>query len=150
MVSLVDIVPQSRTVELSIGAVELRGLGLRHIADLLVRFPELRKLFADDAPALDVEAIIALAPDAVGAIVAEAAGEPEAAGTIADALPLDDLAECVEIVLALTMPNGIAPFMERLGRVLNGGVAGLSGRAAATNTPPPPNSLSHSDMLPAT
>ena len=149
MVSLVDIVPQTRTVALSIGSVELRGLGLRHVADLLVRFPELRKLWAGGAPALDVDTLIEAAPDAVGAIIAIAASQPEAAETIGDALSLDDAAECLIAIRELTMPGGVDPFVERLARLL-GADADPVGKGAATNTPPPPNSSSHTDTLPAT
>lgn len=140
MVSLIDIVPQRRTVRINGGSeVELRGLGLRHIAGLLLRFPELRKLFADGAPALDFEAIITTAPDAIGSIIAEAAGQPEAADNVADAMSVDDCAECVGAVLALTMPDGLGPFMEKLGGLLDGG--GLRvGKEAATTMPPRPSS----------
>jgi hypothetical protein len=94
LVSLIDIVPQTRTVQIAEGELVLRGLGLRQIANLLVRFPELRKLMAEGAPALDIDVLLGLAPDAIGTIVAEAAGQPEAAATIADALSLVDMAEC--------------------------------------------------------
>ena len=149
MVSLVDIVPQTRPVALSIGTVELRGLGLRHIADLLVRFPELRKLWAGGAPALDVDTLIEAAPDAVGAIIAIAASQPEAAETIGDALSIDDAAECLIAIRELTMPGGVDPFVERLSRLL-GADALPSGKEAATNTPPPPNSSSPAATASAT
>jgi len=149
MVSLVDIVPQTRPVELSIGTVELRGLGLRHIADLLVRFPELRKLWAGGAPALDVDSLIEAAPDAVGAIIAIAASQPEAAETIGDALSIDDAAECLIAIRELTMPGGVDPFVEKLARLL-GADALPSGKEADTNTPPPPSNSSHAATAPAT
>lgn len=149
MVSLVDIVPQTRKVELSIGAVELHGLGLRHIADLLVRFPELRKLWAGGAPALDVDVLIAAAPDAVGAIIAIAASQPDAAETIGDALSLDDAAECLIAIRELTMPGGVDPFVEKLSRLL-GADALPSGREAGTSMPPPPSNSSHAATTPAT
>jgi len=149
MVSLVDIVPQTKTVELSIGTVELHGLGLRHIADLLLRFPELRKLWANGAPALDVDTLIESAPDAVGCIIAFAASQPEAADTIGDALSLDDAAECLIAIRELTMPGGVDPFVEKLSRLL-GADALPSGREAATNTPLPPSNSSHAATVPAT
>ena len=149
MVSLVDIVPQTRPVELSIGTVELRGLGLRHIADLLVRFPELRKLWAGGAPAFDVDTLIEAAPDAVGCIIAIAASQPEAAETIGDALSIDDAAECLIAIRELTMPGGVDPFVEKLSRLL-GADALPSGKEAATNTPPPPSNSSHAATAPAT
>src|SRR6516162_11256003 len=104
MVSLIDIVPQTKTVRIAAGEIELRGLALRHIADLLVRFPELRKLFVESAPAVDVDTLLVGAPDAVGAIIAHAAGQPDAADTIADALSLDDVADCLIAIRDLTMP----------------------------------------------
>jgi len=142
VVSLTDIVPQRRTVSINGGSeVELRGLGLRQISSLLLRFPELRKLWSDGAPALDFETIVIAAPDAVGAIIAEAAGQPAAADNIADALSLDDCAECLGAVVALTMPDGLGPFMVRLEKLF-GAVdvnAPLAGKVPATTTPPPPS-----------
>jgi hypothetical protein len=147
MVSLVDIVPQKRTVQTSGGELELRGLGLRQIADLLLRFPTLRNLFVQGAPELEVETLLVMAPDAIGAIIAEAASQPEAVDKIADgALALDELIECLVAVRDLTMPNGAVPLFERLTLLLGGNVVGLSGRAQDTSSPPVPNG----SLLPGT
>jgi hypothetical protein len=139
MVSLTDIVPQTRMVETAHGTIELRGLGLRHIADLFLRFPEIRKFFSGNAPEIDVAVMLTEMPDAIGAIIAEAAGQPEAAERIADALSPDDAAACLLAVQELTMP---APFFERLAALLgNSGLGGRpNGKAAAMNMPPPPSS----------
>ena len=150
MVSLIDIVPQTATVQIAVGDVELRGLGLRQIADLLVRFPELRKLMAEGAPAVDVDTLIANAPEAVGTIIAQAAGQPEAADTIADALSLDDVAACLVAIHDLTMPNGRGPFMERIARLLAGAGDGLPGRDQVTSMPRRPNGSSPPDIVSAT
>jgi hypothetical protein len=149
MVSLVDIVPQKRTVQISGGELELRGLGLRQIADLLLRFPALRNLLVQGAPELEVDALIIMAPDAIGAVIAEAAGQPEAAEAIADKLAIDDITECLLAVRDLTMPNGPAPFLDRLTRLINGGGVGLSGRVPGTSSPPMPNGSSPPDTIPA-
>lgn len=133
MVSLVDIVPQTRIVFIEAGDLELRGLGLRHIADLLLRFPELRKLWVTGAPALDVETLIENAPDAISAIIATAAGQPEAADKV-DAMSIEDVLECLIAIRELTLPGGADPFAEKLGRLL--GADALLGRAADMNTPP--------------
>ena len=58
---------QKQVVQIAAGTIELRGLGLRQIADLLVRFPELRKLMVEGAPAIDVDTMLAGAPDAINA-----------------------------------------------------------------------------------
>jgi hypothetical protein len=149
MVSLVDIVPQTRTVQIAAGPIELRGLGLRQIADLLVRFPELRKLFVEGAPAVDVDTLLAGAPDAIGNIIAQSAGQPEAADTIADALSLDDLADCLIAIRDLTMPNGVAPFMDRIARLVSAS-GGQLGRGPDTTTPPRPNGSSQPAIASAT
>lgn len=133
MVSLVDIVPQTRIVFIEAGDLELRGLGLRHIADLLLRFPELRKLWATGAPALDIETLIENAPDAISAIIATAAGQPEAADKV-DAMSIEDVLECLIAIRELTLPGGADPFAEKLGRLL--GADALLGRAADMNMPP--------------
>jgi hypothetical protein len=142
MVSLVDIVPQKRTVQIAGGEIELRGLGLRQIADLLVRFPELRKLLVEGAPAIEVDTLLADAPAAIGTIVAQSAGQPEAAETIADALSLDDLVDCLIAIRDLTMPNGVAPFMDRITRLVSGAGGAPLGKGPDMNTPPRPNGSS--------
>ena len=136
MVSLIDIVPQTRTVQINAGEIELRGLGLRQVAGLLVRFPELRKAFVEGAPAFDIDALLELAPDAIGTIVAEAAGQPEAAENIADTFTLDDLAECLLTIRDLTMPGGPAPFFSRLARLLGADAAVPNGRDPDSSTLP--------------
>lgn len=149
MVSLVDIVPQTRTVPITGGELELRGLSLRQIAELLLRFPSLRNLFVEGAPELDVETLLLMAPDAIGAIIAEAAGQPDAVDAITDgALTLDEVTDCLIAVRDLTMPHGAVPLLNRLAVLLPG--AGLSGRAQGMNSPPPPNGSLPPDTILAT
>lgn len=150
MVSLVDIVPQKRTIRIAAGELELRGLGLRQIADLFLRFPELRKLFVAGAPDIDVEMAILSAPEAIAAIIAEAAGQPDAVQAIGDgALSLDELTECLLVVRDLTMPNGTAPFLRKIEALLGDTRVGLSGQDRVTNAPPLPSNSSPADMLAA-
>ena len=149
MVSLVDIVPQTRTVQIGVGDLVLHGLGLRQIAELLLRFPHLRNLITANAPELSPETLLITAPDAIGAIIAEAAHQPEATDTIADSLAIDDIVECLLAVLDLTLPNGPVPFIARLTKLL-GGVVSPSGGAPDTNSPPLPNGSLLADTLPAT
>jgi hypothetical protein len=148
MVSLIDIVPQTRTVSIAGGEIELRGLGLRQIADLMMRFPGLQALILEGRAAFDIDALLLAAPDAVGAIIAEAARQPEAADAIADTLAIDDAVECLIVVRDLTMPHGAAPFFDRLARLLGSDGAPL-GTAPATNSPRPPNGSLPADTIPA-
>jgi hypothetical protein len=149
MVSLIDIVPQTRTVQTTHGEVELRGLGLRPIADLLVRFPELRKFLAFGAPALDIDILLAIAPDAVGTIIAEAAAQPAAADAIAAGFLLDDVIKCLLVIQDLTFPNGAVP-LERGVRQLMGMKDPDQGTDQGTLTPPQPSNLSPPVMAFAT
>jgi hypothetical protein len=152
MVSLVDIVPQARTVETAAGALELRGLGLRQIAELFLTFPGLRNLFTDGAPDVSVGELMAQAPDAIGIMIAAAAGQPEAAGKIVDVgsgLAPEELIDCVNVIYELTFPRGITPFLLRLAPLLVDRSAAAPGRAADMNMQPGPNGSLPPDMLAA-
>lgn len=151
MVSIVDIVPQTRTVEVASGELTLRGLGLRQIADLFLAFPSLRNLFTEGAPELTATELILQAPEAIGTIIAEAAGQPEAADAIAaGSLTPDEVLDCLVAIRDLTFPRGVGPLFERVGALMAlAGAAGPPGKDQATNAPPLPNSLSPPDTLAA-
>lgn len=148
MVSLVDIVPQTRTVQLEAGPLEVRGLGLRQIADLFMAFPSLRNLFVEGAPQISAAELIVQAPDAIGLIIAEAAGQPEAAEKIANGggLTPEEMLDCLTAIRDLTFPRGLSPLLDRLTALVGGTAAAApSGRAPAMNAPPPPSSSSPPD-----
>jgi hypothetical protein len=154
MVSLVDIVPQTRTVELAGGEIELRGLGLRQIADLMMRFPGLQSMILlalEGRMPFDPDTFLLAAPEAVGAVIAEAARQPEAADAVADALSLDDAVECLIVVFDLTMPGGAVPFFHRIERLLGRlrGDDAQPGKAPDTSLPRPPNGSLPPDTIPA-
>jgi len=135
MVSLIDIVAQTRAVETAHGTIELHGLGVRRIANLLLRFPEIRKIFSGNAPEIDAVVLMTEMPDAVGAIIAEAAEQPEAAERIADVFSPDDAAACLVAIQELTVSP---PFFDLLAVLLgNSGASRRAGREAATSSPPP-------------
>jgi hypothetical protein len=146
MVSLVDIVPQTKMVQIDAGKLELRGLGLRQIADLFLTFPSLRNIFTEGAPEIDAAEIILMAPDAIGTIIALSAGQPEAAIKIVDVgtgLAPDELLLCLEAIIQLTFPRGVTPFLEKmlpLLALIGGGAR--SGRALDTSLPPQPSNSS--------
>jgi hypothetical protein len=155
MVSLVDIVPQTRTVQLAAGELELRGLGLRQIADLFVTFPGLRNFLVEGAPNINATEIIRRAPDAIGTIVALCAGQPDAAKAIVDAgsgLTPDDLLDCLEVIFELTFPRGLGPFLERaaplLAVILHNDGADPSGRDLDMSVPQQPSNSSLQDTSP--
>ena len=151
MVSLVDIVPQKRTVQIAAGDLELRGLGLRQIAGLLLQFPSLRNLITEGAPAVDFAELLALAPDAIATIIAEAAGQPDAVEALVDGgLNSDEILDCLTVIHELTFPRGMRPLLQRLGLVVpDDNAPAPVGKDQATSTPPPPNNSSPPDMMAA-
>jgi hypothetical protein len=156
MVSLVDIVPQKRVVQIAAGELELRGLGLRQIAELFLIFPSLRNLSVANAPEVTAVDVIAWAPDAIGTIIAWAADQPEAAGKIVDigsGIAADEAFECLQVIYELTFPRGINPFLERIVPLLGllfGSTSGNgldpSGGDQAMNMPPEQNGSSPPDI----
>jgi hypothetical protein len=142
MVALIDIVPLKRTVQIADGEVPLRALSLRQIADLFLRFPPLQQRLTPGAPPVDPSLLIVSMPDAVGAIIAEAAGQPEAAENIATNMSTEDVAECLIAVLEITAPRGLGPLLDRLANLFGTQFAGIPGKVPATNSQRPPrNSL---------
>ena len=142
MVSLVDIVPQTRTVQIASGALELHGLGLRQIASLFVQFPGLRNLVVEGAPELDPLELLVIIPEAAGVIIAEAADQPEAADAILNGgrLAPDEIVECLTVIRDLTFPRGVRPLLERIAALA--GANDQLGKAADMSTPQQPsNSL---------
>jgi hypothetical protein len=152
MVSLVDIVPQTRVVQLAAGELELRGLGLRQIANLFIQFPASRNIFTEGAPEVDALDLIMMAPEAMAAIIAEASGQPGAADAIVNgsALSPDEALDCLQAIAELTFPRGVAPLLARVMALLGSSVgAGPSGRDQVMTMQPPPNgSLPEDTLLP--
>jgi hypothetical protein len=152
VVSLVDIVPQKRTVQIASGELELRGLGLRQIAYLFLQFPSLRNWFTEGAPEVDPVEMINLMPDAVATVIAEAADQPDAAEALANGAVLtpDEMYECISVIFDLTFPRGVVPLLQKL-TVLAGHAAapGPVGRDQDGNGPQAPRNSSPADMMAA-
>ena len=150
MVSLVDIVPQTRTVKIAAGELELHGLGVRQIASLLLQFPRLTNVITEGAPAVDFTELLALAPEAISTAIAEAARQPDAVDAIADGLLTpDEVFDCLAAIGEITFPRGVRPLLEKLGRAGLVGAPAPAGKAPDTNTPPPPSNSSQPDMMAA-
>jgi hypothetical protein len=152
MVSLVDIVPQKRSVTIGAGELELRGLGLRQIASLFLQFPSLRNFFVENAPGVDFVEMLALMPDAVATIIAEAADQPDAMEALSKGgvLTAEEMLDCLTVIFDLTFPRGAVPLLERLTALIGrGAVPGPSGKAPAMNSPQEPRNSSPPDMMAA-
>lgn len=139
MASLLDVAPL--TIPVTVGGangpvtIQVSGLSAAHIATLLHRFPDLRKLFSGvDA---DMDAILNSAPECLAAILASGcggAGDP-AHERAASSLSAEAQADILAAILKLTLPNGIGPFVEKLSSLPGViGAAGPSGAALGTKS----------------
>lgn len=116
MVSLVDLAPSTRTVPVGGKDLSVFGVSAEGIASLMGDFPELQKLFQGGTFKFDAATIQKVAPKAIAAIIAagcDAPGNPDAI-KVASRLPVGDQLAVLAVVIELTMPQGIGPFMEAL------------------------------------
>lgn len=118
MVKLSDIAPAQKRVLVPAGdgnevGVDVRGLTIENIRDLLERFPEAISLFDDK---MAVQTLLRMGPRFVAAVIAMACGDPnsEAAEEVAASWPVGIQVEILNIVIRQTMPRGLAPFEELL------------------------------------
>jgi hypothetical protein len=109
-------------VEISIGikadeTVSVRGLSLRDIASLLMRFPDLLTVF--NGRELNVESLILSAPSAAAAIMAAGAGyaSDAKAEAVCATLGLQYQVNMLIKIVELTFPAGIGPFVEAMERL---------------------------------
>lgn len=164
MVGLVDIAPLSDTVTLRGTPVELRGVPLVVITDIVVHSEELRMVLAQRALSEDlVMSLVQQVPVAVAQFIAAGVGKPGDDATIDFALRnlvAGESAEIVQKLITLTFPQGLKSFMAGLSAlapesVQRGWDQGMSSpmpspsafgldieSATSGNTPPESSSLS--------
>lgn len=121
MVGLLDLAPSTRTVPVGGGQVAVLGVSALGIAAILTQFPELKKAFSGGELKFDAESLMAYAPNAISAILAAGCGYPgnPAAITKAASLPVGEQAALLDVILELTMPDGIGPFVEALTKIMD-------------------------------
>lgn len=116
MVGLLDIAPVAKQVLISVGGeekpVDVRGLTILDIRDLIARFPEVVGMIGKG---VDAGIIMKAGPEVVAAIIAAACGSSGKAGEdVASTLGAGVQAEILAITIKLTMPKGPAPFIALL------------------------------------
>jgi hypothetical protein len=114
MVGLVDIAPSLETVQVQGSAVAVHGVSAKGLANLLGRFPQLRKLMSGQE--VEAEELMAMGGDAIAAIIAAGCGYPgdEEAEAVAGRLAIDAQADLIAAILRITLPAGLGPFVEKL------------------------------------
>jgi hypothetical protein len=149
MVGLVDIAPLTETVECNGVEIEVTGISVMNIAQLLGQFVELRKFWTTEE--LNVERLIELGPEVIAAIIAAGTGEAndDDIKRVVKRLPFSAVFELIEAIVRVTLPGGgLGPFMERAVGLTGGNLgalaqdggedgAGPSGKAPASKSPKP-------------
>lgn len=134
MTSLLDIAPACQLVKIGEGEVECYGISAKGLVSLMTRFPDLRRMMT--GVEVTTEALLALAPEAVAAVIAAGTGhvdEPDHEAA-AERLSIDIQADLLEAILRITMPGGARPLADKLAR-LAGVVGDESGKGPATRSP---------------
>lgn len=132
MVGLLDIAPLTETVDIHGTTIEVRGLGVDDLAYLIQRFPEVGRALVERT--IDAAGIVGLGPGIVGAAIAVAIG---AQGDLAQEkaatsrLTLTEQVDVVAVIMRLTTPEGVVPFVERLTGLF--GAPAVSGRGQVLN-----------------
>jgi hypothetical protein len=116
MVGLLDIAELSEEVEIKGKKLEVRGISAQGIANLMSKFPDLRKLVSGKGDEVTPEQLMDLAPGAIAIAIAAACGSPgdPAAEKIAGQLGVADQVKLLNVVLKLTFPGGFGPFVADL------------------------------------
>jgi hypothetical protein len=122
MASLHDIAPAQRRVLVPAGdgtdqPVDVRGLSLQDVSDLVARFPEVIGAFSGGMKNDQIlPAILKMGPAVIAAVIAYACGaaNDEQAEKVVATWPIGTQAEILAIVVKQTAPRGVGPFVDLL------------------------------------
>jgi hypothetical protein len=119
MVSLIDVGPAKANVIIREQSQEVVGLHSRNIAEILLQFPEVRRLIVrGDPDRTIIETLMMRIPEAVDLLVASACGidvsnkeEREAALPKVQHFTLGEQYDIIEASLKVTFPRGMGNFL---------------------------------------
>ena len=126
MPGLVDIAPLRETVEVRGTEIEVTGVSAMGFAQLLARFPDLRKMMS--GVRVEAESLPTLLGEAIGPVIAAGTGSlgDKKAEAVAASLSVGDQMHLLEAIFNVTFPRGTGPLVELLG-----GLAGSPEGAAS-------------------
>ena len=136
--SLLDIGPVSEKVQVGSKLLNVYGISAKGIFAVFQRFPEVRTWFTvKQGQKIDLQKLIAEAPDAIAAIIAAGCGEPgnAAAEETAGTIPVDTQLDILEAIGRLTFKNGFGPFVQRIVALSEQAQSANFGRAPDTKSP---------------
>jgi hypothetical protein len=119
MVSLTDIGPAKATVLIRGQELDIVGLTAENIAEILLQFPEIRRMLVQVDPGMDViNQLMLRIPDAINLVIAAACGvdlndkeKREAACKAAANFTVGEQYLIIESMLKITFPQGMANFL---------------------------------------
>jgi hypothetical protein len=151
MPSLIDLAPLREQVDIRGVKIDVFGISVKNIAQILFRFPELRKMLIRIDPGSDVIGqLISRVPELLGLLVACGCGadlenpESEKIITAASNLMVGEQWLVIEKVIPMTFPQGVNRFMAGVQGLLEQADGGR-GRAPATTSAAPSNSASSTE-----
>lgn len=133
MVGLMDIAPMVERISIMGAEIEVRGIDIEGFSYLLSKYPELRKLMS--GVAITPESVMQIAGPAVASIIAAGCGEcgNAQAEKVAASIPIVTQLELLAVVIRLTLPGGVDPFVEQV-QNLFGALEGY-GKGQGTKSP---------------
>lgn len=136
--SLLDIGPLSKQVDVGGKVLEVYGISVKGIAILFQRFPEARGWFTGVGGNVKVQELVKEAPDAIAAVIAAGCGFPgnKEAEEVAAKLPIEAQLDVLQAIAGLTFKNGFGPFAERIADLAEAAQSVNYGKAIPMNSPP--------------
>ncbi|KJS40359.1 MAG: hypothetical protein VR70_05820 [Rhodospirillaceae bacterium BRH_c57] len=138
MATLLDIVPQTRSVPVCGVNLTVQGVALPDLVSIVVRFPALTGVLSGKG--VDVTALVGLGREVCGAVIAAATGcpgNPEAEAKAAS-LPAMTQVDIVAAAVDLTFPGEpVTVAVERLAAIV-ANLAGASSETASKSLPKRP------------
>lgn len=126
--NLTDLAPMSEDVSIGDQKLTVHGVSAKTGLAIIRRFPKILGMVTGEK--FDLGTFIAIAPDAVAAIIAAASGQSDngKAEEIAADLGLEYQMDILEAVGRLTFTKGFAPFAQRIMTLANGANSALSSK----------------------
>lgn len=130
MVSLLDIAEQYETVAINGNPIKCYGISAKGIVQLIVQYPEMKKLLSGQSIDFSLDTIAKIAPNAVASIIAMGTHN-EGQEEVAANLPFEYQYDLIAAIINMTMPGGAGPFVDRLTKMFGQ----VSGFAEGIQTP---------------
>lgn len=133
--NLTDLAPMSEDVQVGTQSLTVSGISAKNGLAIITRFPKILGMISGER--FDLAKFIDLAPDAVAAIIAAAAGQlgNAEAEAVAAGLGLEYQLDILEAVGGMTFKQGFAPFAERLMAHANAVKSDLSSKVPDMKSP---------------